>query len=336
MSHANAALTPRARLRLARLIVEDGWSPTVAAEMFLVWPVTARKWAARYRLEGVSGMADRSSRPRSCPHRTPDAVVRKIVALRWRQRLGPVQIGGELGMPASTVHAVLVRCRINRLSRTDRAQVSRSGVMSTTIPARCFTSMSPSSATSPTAAATASSAVSRGSGISERRPDCPGEGITNREPAPPSYIPSSTTTPELHTSRSALMNEPRQPSRFCTEQWRGSASAESLSSAFSPTTEPATAPSPGAMPAPHSASPPNAPGPTARRPTARSNASTAPWLTAGPTPASTAQRPSVEPRSRPGSTSTITTGSTPPSAAHRQQAQQPAWTSHLALSPSHR
>ena len=40
--------------------------------------------------------------------------------LRWRQRLGPVQIAGQLGMPASTVHAVLVRCRINRLSRIDR------------------------------------------------------------------------------------------------------------------------------------------------------------------------------------------------------------------------
>jgi transposase InsO family protein len=37
------------------------------------------------------------------------------------RRLGPVQITGELGMPASTIHAVLVRCRINRLSHIDRA-----------------------------------------------------------------------------------------------------------------------------------------------------------------------------------------------------------------------
>jgi len=40
--------------------------------------------------------------------------------LRWRQRLGPVQIGGRLGVPASTVHAVLVRAGVNRLSRIDR------------------------------------------------------------------------------------------------------------------------------------------------------------------------------------------------------------------------
>ena len=120
MSHANAALTPRARLRLARLIVDDGWSPLVAAKMFMVSPVTARKWALRYRVEGLAGMADRSSRPRSMPTKTRPEVVKRIVKIRWRRRLGPVQIAGELGMPASTVHAVLTRCRINRLTRIDR------------------------------------------------------------------------------------------------------------------------------------------------------------------------------------------------------------------------
>lgn len=47
-------------------------------------------------------------------------MVRQIVRLRWRHRLGPVQIAGQLGVPASTVHAVLVGCRINRLSHIDR------------------------------------------------------------------------------------------------------------------------------------------------------------------------------------------------------------------------
>jgi transposase InsO family protein len=120
VSHANAALTPRARLRLAQLVVDDRWPVVLAAKMFMVSPVTARKWAARYRAEGAAGMADRSSRPRSMPTRTPPDVVKRIVALRWRRRLGPVQIGGELGVPASTVHAVLVRARINRLSHIDR------------------------------------------------------------------------------------------------------------------------------------------------------------------------------------------------------------------------
>ncbi len=120
MSHANAALTPKARLRLARLVVEDGWKPAEAAKMFMVSTVTARKWAARLRAEGPAGMADRSSRPRRCPHLTPAPVRRQILELRWRQRLGPVQIGGRLGVPASTVHAVLVRAGVSRLSRIDR------------------------------------------------------------------------------------------------------------------------------------------------------------------------------------------------------------------------
>jgi transposase InsO family protein len=88
--------------------------------MFMVSPRTAAKWTQRYRLEGPAGMADRSSRPRLSPAKTPPPVVRAIVRLRWRQRLGPVQIAGRLGMPSSTVHAVLVRCRINRLRRIDR------------------------------------------------------------------------------------------------------------------------------------------------------------------------------------------------------------------------
>src|SRR6476469_2496562 len=120
-THANAALTPRARLRLARLIVDRGWSPARAAERYDVSWRTAAKWAARYRAEGSAGMADRSSRPHRQPTKTPTPVVRKIVHLRWKQRLGPVEIGDRLGMPASTVHLVLVRCGLNRLTHIDRA-----------------------------------------------------------------------------------------------------------------------------------------------------------------------------------------------------------------------
>ena len=121
MSHANAALTPRARLRLARLIVERKWTYAAAAKMFMVAPRTAKKWADRYRAEGPAGMSDRTSRPHTSPAKTSPDLVRQIVRLRWRHRLGPVQIAGRLTMPASTVHAVLVRCRINRLSHIDRA-----------------------------------------------------------------------------------------------------------------------------------------------------------------------------------------------------------------------
>ena len=119
--HSNAALTPRARLRLARLIVDDGWPIARAAERFDVSWKTASKWAHRFEQEGPAGMVDRSSAPHHQPNRTSQRMVRKIVHLRWKQRLGPVEIADRLDMPASTVHAVLVRCRINRLSHIDRA-----------------------------------------------------------------------------------------------------------------------------------------------------------------------------------------------------------------------
>jgi transposase InsO family protein len=120
MVHANAALTPKQRLRLARLVVEDGWPPSRAAEFFHVSWRTAAKWADRYRSEGPVGMVDRSSARHSQHAKTPAPVVRRIVHLRWKQRLGPVPIAAKLGLPASTVHAVLTRCRLNRLSHIDR------------------------------------------------------------------------------------------------------------------------------------------------------------------------------------------------------------------------
>lgn len=125
VSHANAALTPRARLRLAQLIVNEGWTYGAAAKMFMVAPRTAKKWADRFRSEGSVGMADRSSRPHISPNKTRPEVVR----LRWRRRRGPVQIAGRLDMASSTVHAVLTRCRINRLSHGwgTRTQDSRCG-----------------------------------------------------------------------------------------------------------------------------------------------------------------------------------------------------------------
>jgi transposase InsO family protein len=120
VSHANAALTPRARLRLARLIVDDGWSPARAAERYDVSWRTANKWAHRYRTEGEAGLTDRTSRPHHQPTRTPAPVERKILHLRRKRRLGPVPLGAQLGLAPSTVHAVLVRNQANRLSHLDR------------------------------------------------------------------------------------------------------------------------------------------------------------------------------------------------------------------------
>lgn len=121
MSHANATLTPAGRLRLARCIVDDGWSLRQAAGRFSVSVPTAKRWADRYRLHGQVGMADRSSRPAVSPQRTCRRTERRILGLRVSRRWGPHRIAYKLGLAPSTVHAVLRRHHCPRLSFTDPA-----------------------------------------------------------------------------------------------------------------------------------------------------------------------------------------------------------------------
>lgn len=117
--HANAPLTPEGRLRLCQRI-ESGWSVAAAAESMNISRQCAHKWWRRYCSEGRDGLQDRSSRPRSCPHQTPANVERRIVALRQSRKLGPARLAGIVGVPASTVHRVLVRHGMNRLRWMDR------------------------------------------------------------------------------------------------------------------------------------------------------------------------------------------------------------------------
>ena len=119
MSHANAALTVRHRLKVAQLVVEQGYPISEVAARFQVsWP-TVKRWAVRYA--AGEPMSDRSSRPHHQPATTPAAVVRRVLELRWRKRLGPLQVAARTGVAASTVHKILLRNRLNRLAHVDRA-----------------------------------------------------------------------------------------------------------------------------------------------------------------------------------------------------------------------
>ncbi|MFK0136304.1 IS481 family transposase [Streptomyces murinus] len=119
MSHRNARLTVHGRRLLVERVRSGRPVAHVAAEMGISRP-TAHKWIRRWHSEGESGLVDRSSRPRTTPHRTADATESRVCRLRQERKLGPARIGPVLGLPASTVHRILVRHRLNRLAFLDR------------------------------------------------------------------------------------------------------------------------------------------------------------------------------------------------------------------------
>ena len=114
--HANAALSLNQRRRMVRRVVEDGWSLTKAAEAAEVSERTCAKWVGRYRAHGEAGLRDRSSAPRSIPHRTAADRVAVIELLR-RLRMTGAEIAECLDMALSTVSAVLARIGLGKLSR---------------------------------------------------------------------------------------------------------------------------------------------------------------------------------------------------------------------------
>ena len=113
--HPNAKTTPQSRALMVRRIGSEGWQPEEAAQAFGVSVRTVYKWLRRYRVEGLGGLADRRSVPHRVPHRTSVARVCRIVALRRTRRTG-FQIAQRLRMSPATVHAVLRREGLGRLS----------------------------------------------------------------------------------------------------------------------------------------------------------------------------------------------------------------------------
>jgi len=119
VSHANARLTENARL-LAASRVEQGHRPGEVAKQLGVSRQTVYKWVRRLREEGAQGLADRSSRPRTSPRRTAPEVELRIVAARVHEHAGPRVLAGLLGLPASTIGAVIRRWELPRLADLDR------------------------------------------------------------------------------------------------------------------------------------------------------------------------------------------------------------------------
>jgi transposase InsO family protein len=118
--HRRAKLTPAGRQLLAERVIEGGWSVAAACDAAGVSRATGHKWVKRYLDEGVDGLLDRSSRPHHTPHALHADRVRKVLNARRRDKTGPHQLAAKLGLPRSTVYAVLRRHGVSRLTDLDR------------------------------------------------------------------------------------------------------------------------------------------------------------------------------------------------------------------------
>jgi transposase InsO family protein len=121
--HKNARLTPHGRERLAKMIV-SGQTPQAASEAVGVCPCTGRKWADRFRQEGLAGLQDRSSRPHRLRQPTAPEVIEHIESLR-RQRLPGKEIAAMVGVSPATVSRTLKRLGLNKLSALEPAEPPR-------------------------------------------------------------------------------------------------------------------------------------------------------------------------------------------------------------------
>jgi transposase InsO family protein len=116
--HRNARTCPRSRRLLVDRVLVEGWSLAAAAEAAGVSERTACPWVGRFRCEGEAGLSDRSSAPRSVPGRTPADREQLILLLRELRFTTP-EIAETLGMPLSTVGAVVSRNGLGRLPRLE-------------------------------------------------------------------------------------------------------------------------------------------------------------------------------------------------------------------------
>src|SRR5215213_2182579 len=325
MAHANARLTPAGRLTLVGRIAAQPRRPIahLAHEMG-VSRATASRWWARYQQLGQAGLVDRPSIPAHSPRRTPAELEERILRLRRRERLGPTRIAARLHLPASTVHRVLVRHRMNRLGSLDRP---------TGRPIRRYEHPRPGDLVHLDVKKLGRIPSGGGHRVHGRA-----DGVANRR-----ADRSAGGDDDLHAavddhSRLAdveVLGDER--AQTCARFWRRAhhwlAVQASPSTACSPTTGSATAAGCSGRRWLTPACAIGAPDPIGPRPTARWSGSTAPSWRSGPIGGCTRQTPPATVPCSPGSIGTIITAPTPPSAAGHRSAVS---TTSLAITASRR
>jgi hypothetical protein len=103
----------------AVLEVLEGAPVTEVARRFGVARQTVHAWLRRYGAEGgIANLADRSSRPDSCPHQMPAPVEMRVLGLRLAHPgWGPDRIVFQLRQPHPSSGSVVVAGDLGRAVR---------------------------------------------------------------------------------------------------------------------------------------------------------------------------------------------------------------------------
>ena len=110
------------RYEAVRAVLADGETVTDVAARFGVSRKTMHVWLSRYEDGGLDGLADRSHRPRSCPHQMPaTAEVLLAEMRRAHPSWGPRRLVFELGKQDVTVTESAVYRALVRLNLIDRS-----------------------------------------------------------------------------------------------------------------------------------------------------------------------------------------------------------------------
>ena len=289
MSHANAALTPRPGFEVAQLVVDHGYPITEVAARFqcpgprssagpTATPLASRCRTARAgRTEPAKTPAGGDEADRVCVAAAqtpgPGPAGRPCRGRALHGAPGPGPVPAEPAGPRGPGHRrtdAPLRARPPRVADARGCEEARQHPRRRRVAVR-----------RPPARETQQG---RHPGQAQERAPQPEDGQRlrahrHRRPLPGRLRRGPRRRDRRHRRRAS-----------CAARWPGSPPAASPSNGSCPTTAPPTA-RPVARhlrPARHHRA--RRPGPTGRRPTARSNASTAPWPTAGPTPAATPPR----------------------------------------------
>jgi transposase InsO family protein len=133
MQHRNAPLTPNGRLRMVRLVEEDGLTFEAAAAASNVAKSTCWEWVRRWRRASeeerrtLACLEDRPSRPHTSPNQVPADEAERICARRRRTGWSPRRLADEpdIRRPHSTIHQVLRRGGCSRRPRPKGPAVVR-------------------------------------------------------------------------------------------------------------------------------------------------------------------------------------------------------------------